>query len=81
MRPGSAWSPSRHRQGTAESVVIRLLIVAAVAIYLVFWVRALIDLARRSDLSGSAKAGWAIILLVLPFIGLAVYTMVRPARL
>ncbi len=61
-------------------MVIRLLILAAVAIYAVFWVRALIDLARRSDLTGSAKAGWAIVLLVLPFIGLAVYTMARPAR-
>jgi hypothetical protein len=61
-------------------VVIRLLILAAVAIYVVFWVRALIDLVRRHDLSGSAKAGWAIVLLVLPFIGLLLYTMLRPAR-
>jgi phospholipase D-like protein len=61
-------------------VAIRLLILAAVAIYAVFWVRALIDLARRHDLSGSSKAGWVIVLLVLPFIGLALYTMLRPAR-
>jgi hypothetical protein len=59
---------------------MRLLILAAVAIYVVFWVRALIDLARRSDLSGSAKAAWAIIMLILPFVGLVVYTMLRPAR-
>jgi uncharacterized membrane protein YGL010W len=59
---------------------MRLLILAAVAIYVVFWVRALIDLARRSDLSRSAKAAWAIIMLILPFVGLVVYTMLRPAR-
>jgi uncharacterized membrane protein YhaH (DUF805 family) len=59
---------------------MRILIFAAVAIYVVFWVRAMIDLVRRHDLSVSAKAGWAIILLVIPFIGLLVYTMVRPAR-
>jgi len=59
---------------------MRILILAAVAIYVVFWVRAVIDLTRRHDLSGSSKAGWFIILLVLPFIGLALYTMLRPAR-
>ena len=59
---------------------MRILILAAVAIYVVFWVRALIDLARRQDLPGSTKAGWFIVLLVLPFIGLLLYTMLRPAR-
>jgi hypothetical protein len=59
---------------------MRILIFAAVAIYVVFWVRAVIDVVRRRDLSGSAKAGWAIVLLVLPFVGLLIYTMVRPAR-
>ena len=61
-------------------MVIRILILLAVALYVVFWVRALIDLARRRDLPGSTKAGWVIVLLVLPFVGLAIYTMVRPAR-
>jgi uncharacterized membrane protein YhaH (DUF805 family) len=59
---------------------MRILIIAAVAIYVVFWVRAVIDLVRRHDLPGSTKAGWFILLLVLPFIGLAIYTMLRPAR-
>ena len=39
-----------------------------------------IDIFRnRADLTVSAKAVWAIFLLILPFIGLLVYTMVRPA--
>lgn len=61
-------------------MLIRVLILTAVAIYVVFWARALLDVARRPDLSGSAKAGWAIVMLVLPFAGLVLYTMLRPAR-
>ena len=61
-------------------MLIRALILAAVAIYVVFWARALLDVARRPDLGGSAKAGWAIVMLVLPFAGLVLYTMLRPAR-
>jgi hypothetical protein len=60
---------------------VRLLILAAVALFLVMWVRAIYDLfARRDDLSGGTKALWAIAMLVFPFIGLLVYTMLRPAR-
>jgi hypothetical protein len=57
----------------------RIVIIAAVALFLVMWVRALLDLFRRPDLSGAAKAAWAIGMLILPFIGLLVYTMLRPA--
>ena len=59
---------------------MRILIIAAVAIFLVFLVRAFIDVARRRDLPASSKAGWVLVLLLLPFIGLAIYTMLRPAR-
>jgi hypothetical protein len=59
--------------------VIRILLLAAVALFLVLWVRATLDVFRRPDLSGSAKAAWAIIMLVVPFIGLLVYTMLRPS--
>lgn len=62
-------------------VLIRIVILIAVAIYVVFWARAMLDVARhRPDLSGSAKAGWAIIMLLLPLAGLLLYTMLRPAR-
>ena len=64
----------------SPGVLIRALILAAVAIYVVFWVRAMLDVARRPDLSGSAKEGWAIVMLLLPFAGLVLYTMLRPAR-
>jgi hypothetical protein len=57
----------------------RILIIAVVALFLVLWVRATIDVFRRGDLSAGAKAGWVIIMLVLPFVGLLLYTMLRPS--
>jgi hypothetical protein len=60
-------------------VLVRILIVAAVVLFLVMWVRAVIDVFRRHDLSGGGKAAWIIGMLVFPFIGLLVYTMLRPA--
>jgi hypothetical protein len=56
----------------------KIVIIAAVVLFMVLWVRAVIDLFRRPDLSGGAKAAWAIGMLVVPFIGLLVYTMFRP---
>jgi Phospholipase_D-nuclease N-terminal len=61
-------------------VLVRILIVAAVVLFLVMWVRAVIDVFRRHDLSGGGKAAWIIGMLVFPFIGLLVYTMLRPAN-
>jgi hypothetical protein len=60
-------------------VLGRILIVAVVVIFLVLWVRATIDVFRRGDLSSGAKAAWAIIMLVIPFVGLLIYTLVRPS--
>jgi hypothetical protein len=43
-----------------------------------FWllITVFIDLFRRDDVSGWAKAGWAILLIVLPYIGVFVYLIV-----
>jgi hypothetical protein len=60
-------------------VLIRLLIIFVVALFLVMWVRALVDVVRRRDLSILGKVAWAVAMLVFPFIGLAVYSMLRPA--
>ena len=56
-----------------------LLLAAAGVVFLVLWVRATIDVFRRDDLSGSAKAGWAIIMLIIPFLGLFAYALLRPS--
>ena len=56
-----------------------VLIAAAVVFFLVLWVRAVIDVFRRRDLTRAAKSAWAIIMLLVPFIGLIVYVMLRPS--
>ena len=58
---------------------MRIIIGAVVVLFLFLWVRAVVDAFRRPDLSAGAKAAWAIGMLVFPFIGLLIYTMLRPA--
>lgn len=58
---------------------MRVLVAAVVILFLVLWARAVVDVVRRGDLSGSAKAAWAIIMLIIPFIGLFIYTLLRPS--
>jgi uncharacterized membrane protein len=45
-----------------------------------FWlfVSLLGDIFRRDDLSGWAKAGWLLLLVVLPFLGALIYIIARP---
>jgi hypothetical protein len=58
---------------------MRIIVFAIVALFLVLWVRAVIDVVRRGDLTVGVKAAWAIVMLIVPFIGLLVYTMLRPS--
>ena len=60
-------------------MLVRILIIAAVVIFLVLWVRWALDVFRRQDLTPAAKAAWAIFMLVLPFAGLLLYILVRPS--
>ncbi len=60
-------------------MIIRLLIAAVVVLFLVMWIRAVIDVFRRPDLTRAAQAAWMIGMLVIPFVGLLVYTMLRPS--
>jgi Phospholipase_D-nuclease N-terminal len=44
-------------------------------IYLVVWI--IIDIFRSHDLSGWAKGGWLVLIIVLPYIGALVYVIAR----
>jgi hypothetical protein len=43
-----------------------------------FVIMCLIDNFRRPDLSGGAKAGWTVLIIVLPLIGALAYQITRP---
>ena len=58
---------------------MRILIIAAVILFLIMWVRAVVDAFRRRDLSVVGKAAWTIVMLLIPFIGLLLYYMLRPS--
>ncbi len=46
-----------------------------------FWVFIMVfaDIFRRQDISGWGKAGWVLLIVVLPFIGCLIYLIARPA--
>ena len=44
-------------------------------IFLVIYI--LIDIFRSSDLRGAAKCAWVILVLILPFLGILAYLVVR----
>ena len=48
--------------------------------FLWFWlvITIFVDIFRRSDYSGWAKAGWTLLILLFPFIGVMVYMIARP---
>jgi uncharacterized membrane protein len=58
---------------------MRIILGAVIVLFLFLWVRAVIDVFRRPDLSGVGKAAWTIGMLIVPFIGLLIYTMLRPS--
>jgi hypothetical protein len=47
-------------------------------IWVVIW--CFVDDFRRSDHSGLAKAGWAVLIIFLPLFGALIYMIARPAQ-
>jgi hypothetical protein len=43
------------------------------------WVFALVDIFRRDDMGGVAKALWLVVIILLPFLGTLIYLLLRPA--
>jgi hypothetical protein len=46
---------------------------------LMIWAFALVDIFRRDDMGGWAKALWVLAIFLVPFIGTLIYLIVRPA--
>jgi Phospholipase_D-nuclease N-terminal len=49
--------------------------------FMLIWmfVAAFADIFRRRDLSGVAKAGWLLLIVLLPFLGILIYVIARPS--
>jgi hypothetical protein len=47
-------------------------------LFAIIW--SFVDNFRRSDHSGWAKAGWALLIVILPLIGVLIYLIVRPTQ-
>ena len=47
---------------------------------LLIWVLTLVDLFRRHDLSTGRKVLWALVVLILPVIGVIIYFVARPPQ-
>jgi Phospholipase_D-nuclease N-terminal len=50
--------------------------------FLFIWafIRVFADIFRRDDLPGWAKAGWTLLIVVVPFLGILIYLIARPRR-
>ena len=48
--------------------------------FMVIWIFISVfgDIFRRNDLSGGAKAGWIILIVILPLLGCLIYMIARP---
>ena len=47
-------------------------------IFIWMFITVFADIFRRNDLSGGAKAGWIILIVLVPFLGILIYMIARP---
>ena len=62
------------------SVMWTMFVFFAWVIWIWLLIMVLADNFRRNDHSGWSKAGWTAFVIVLPYIGVLVYMIVRPSR-
>jgi hypothetical protein len=48
-------------------------------VFLWIFIAIFADIFRRPDISGWGKAGWILLIVVLPFFGCLIYVIARPA--
>ena len=54
-----------------------MLVVFAFVVWIIIFFQVVFDLFRSHDVSGLGKAGWIILLVILPFLGVLIYLIVR----
>ena len=63
---------------TFLDVIWWMLIVFFWMMFIVMFIRVFFDMFSRDDLSGWAKAGWSLLFIALPIVGILIYIIVRP---
>jgi len=63
---------------TFWDVIWTMIIFFAYLMFLTWVIMLMIDNFRRSDHSGWAKAGWALLIIFAPILGAFIYTVARP---
>jgi hypothetical protein len=66
------------RRGTVDFWDFFLLCLIYVPLMLV-WAFAVLDIFRRDDMGGVAKAAWLVCVVLVPFLGTLIYLVARPA--
>jgi hypothetical protein len=61
------------------NILWTILIFMALVIWIWMVIMVLIDVFSRPDLSGWAKAGWVVLIIVLPFVGVLIYLIAYSA--
>ena len=62
---------------TFGEFLLGLLVIFFMIVFFMILFSILIDLFRSHDLSGWAKAGWVILIVILPFLGMLIYLIAR----
>jgi len=55
-----------------------MLVTLLVIVWLLIWIVALVELVRRPDLTTGSKVLWALLILLVPVIGVIIYLVARP---
>jgi hypothetical protein len=61
------------------NILWTILIFMALVIWIWMVILVLIDIFGRTDLSGWGKAGWVVLIIVLPFVGVLIYLIAYSA--
>lgn len=64
--------------GSFVSFLWSMIVIYFIFIVIMMFVRVFSDIFTRENLSGWGKAGWILVLFVMPFLGILIYMIARP---
>jgi predicted membrane channel-forming protein YqfA (hemolysin III family) len=77
--PALAALGDAHVQWNFGDILLTMLALFFWAALIWMFIGAFADIFRRTDLSGVGKAGWMLLIVILPLLGVLVYVIARPA--